>query len=120
MAQHVEVTITDDIDNSPGAETVTFAFGRANTAAGRLNQYEIDLNPRNIAAFEKALAKYIEHGRKVTTARTRPFRARVRDAGPGHDLDTTAVRTWAAENDIAVNSRGRIAADVVARYLAAH
>lgn len=119
MAQHVEVTITDDIDESPGAETVIFAYGRSNSAGGRLQQYEIDLNPKNVAAFEKFLAKYMEHGRKVTAARQ--GRSRVRGSRESHDgLDTAAVRAWAAENDIPVNTRGRIALDVVEKYQAAH
>ena len=117
MAQHVEVTVTDDLDNSPGAETVTFAFGRVNQAGGRVQQYEIDLNPKNVAAFEKALAKYIEHGRKVAAARE----ARRRRSRNGHDeVDPAAVRAWATEQGIAVSSRGRVSADVLTRYQAAH
>jgi hypothetical protein len=116
MAQHVEVTITDDIDNSPGAETVTFAFGRG----GRVTQYDIDLSAKNATAFQKVLDKYIEHGRKVSAARQSRSRVRVNGTN-GHDgTDTAAIRAWAATNSIKVSDRGRIAADVIAQYEAAH
>lgn len=117
MAQHVEVTITDDIDGSPGAETVLFGIGRTNEAGGRLVQYEIDLSPKNAAALVKFLDKYKEHGRKVAATR----QGRVPRTRTSHDgLDTAAVRAWAAENNIPVSGRGRIAAEIVEKYQAAH
>jgi hypothetical protein len=32
------------------------------------------------------------------------------------DVDPKTVRAWAAENGIAISARGRIPADIVARY----
>ena len=41
MAQRVVFSVTDDLDGSDGAETVSFGFGGST--------YEIDLAPQNAA-----------------------------------------------------------------------
>jgi uncharacterized protein YjbI with pentapeptide repeats len=38
----------------------------------------------------------------------------------GSDLAAETVRTWARENGIAVNEKGRVPAEIVAKYRAAH
>ena len=45
MAQKVEITVVDDLDGSPAAETVSFAFGGTS--------YEIDLSSRNAERFRQ-------------------------------------------------------------------
>lgn len=108
MARKVEVTLVDDIDGSEATATVQFAFAGV--------QYEIDLNDDNTAKLEKALAPYIEHGRKVSATR------RGRKAAPagGAKVAPGEVRAWAAANGMEVSSRGRIPADVMEAYLAAN
>ena len=62
------------------------------------------------------LAKYIEHARKVGgTAR----RAGARGGRRASEVDTVAVRAWARENGYDINDRGRVPADLVAKYQAA-
>ena len=97
---------TDDIDGSRAEGTISFSVEGTN--------YEIDLSKSNSRAFEKAMAPYIGHARKV-----RPARGRGRGrAGGKHDL--SAVRTWASENGYQVAPRGRVAAEVLEAYDAAH
>jgi len=61
MAKTVITQITDDLDGSSGAETVTFGYRGTN--------YEIDLGRRNASAFDKTMRPYVDAARKVTTAR---------------------------------------------------
>lgn len=107
MAKKTLVTITDDIDGSEDAQTVTFGFG------GR--DCEIDLSEKNAAKLEKALKPYLEAGRKVSAAGRKPGRP-----AASSSFDLTAVREWAAANGIPVAARGRVAATVLEQYAAAN
>lgn len=105
MAQQTTVTLTDDLDGTKAAETVRFGLdGRS---------YEIDLNKRNAAALRKVLAEFTAAARKVRGSRpvSKPAQAPAAER-----IDAKAVREWAAANDITVSARGRIPADVLARY----
>ena len=107
MARKVQVLLEDDIDGGEAAETVSFALdGRS---------YEVDLNERNAQALRDAFAPWIAAGRRAgwRTTESRPRSAR-------RSQDTADIRRWAAENGIPVSSRGRISADLRARYEAAH
>jgi len=109
MARKVQVVLEDDIEGGPAAETVAFAIdGRS---------YEIDLNEGNARALRDALAPWVAAGRRSGARGTdvRPRATARRGAG-----DTADIRRWAAENGIPVSSRGRISADLRARYEAAH
>ena len=110
MAQQTSVILTDDIDGGKAVETVSFGLDG--------KQYEIDLGAKNAKNLRKAVAAYIDAGRKVTTSRTRE--ATKKAAGPSGGSDLTAVRAWANENGIPVASRGRIAASIKEQYLAAN
>jgi hypothetical protein len=81
---------TDDLDGSPAAGTVTFGFNG--------QQYEIDLSRSNAKAFEKAMALYVGHARKVRHSRTRASSRR----GNG-SRDVSAVREWATANGYEVS-----------------
>lgn len=106
MAKTVSVVVTDDLDGSPDAETVGFAFNG--------QSYEIDLAEKNLAKFQKSLRPFIDAGRR--TAQRRTARA-ARSAGAR--IDRAAVRSWAASQGIKVSERGRISADVLRQYEAA-
>lgn len=108
MAQRVEVVLVDDIDGGPADETVAFALDGAT--------YEIDLNATNAAALRDALALYVGHARKA--GRKAPARSAGRRSSPGSQ--TPAIRTWAREQGLPVNERGRIPAAIVEQYEAAH
>ena len=108
MARRQVVELLDDIDGSEASETVTFAFQGTN--------YQIDLSEINAKKFAKALAPYLENGRKVRGPRRRAQGASgVSPAG----VEPAVVRQWAVENGLEVSSRGRVPAQLVQRYLAA-
>lgn len=102
------IVLTDDLDGSEGAETVSFSIDGRN--------YEIDLAPKSRAAFDKAFTKYLTHARRVssTQARRRPptdEQARER---------RQAIREWAISEGWEVPNRGRLSAAVIEAYDAAH
>jgi hypothetical protein len=104
----MHIVISDDLDGSDGAETVSFGFDGVS--------YEIDLGEKNRARFEKAFAPYVEHGRRVTARRSRRAGA---SSGRAR-ADLLAVRTWAKEQGLRVSERGRISTEVMEKYEAAH
>jgi len=108
VAQRTQVIFTDDIDGSEAEGTVTFALNGV--------QYEIDLGQKNSDKLAKALAPYVEAGRKVSTRA--PARS-PRGASAPKRHDQSAVREWARGQGMEVSSRGRIPADVLAKYEAA-
>nr|WP_202449395.1 Lsr2 family protein [Streptomyces sp. SID2999] len=93
VAQKVVVTLFDDIDGSEAAETIAFGLDG--------KSYEIDLNETNAKKLRKALAPYVEAGRK----RARSGKAyRQTEVAP----DPSAIRAWAQANKMDVPARGRI------------
>ena len=105
MAQKVQTLYIDDIDGGEAAGTVRFALDGVG--------YEIDLSAEHTKELHTALGKYIDHARKAGgTSRRAPRR-------PASAIDTTAVRTWAREQGIDIKDRGRVPADIVAKYQAA-
>ncbi|HEY1918989.1 MAG TPA: Lsr2 family protein [Streptosporangiaceae bacterium] len=107
MAKSTVVTITDDIDGTDGAETVSFSFDG--------QSYEIDLGTKNLDKFQKNLQPYIDSGRRVArNGSSRSVRSRA------SRKDSSAIRAWATEQGLDVSGRGRIPASVIAKYEAAH
>lgn len=105
MARKTIVTLEDDLDGSKASETVNFAVDGA--------EYEIDLNDEHANELREALGRYIDVARKTSGSRSRQVRK-----ASGNDAKT--IRMWALDNGIQVNTRGRIQADVVEKYQAAH
>ena len=107
MAQKVRIELTDDLDGSEAAETVTFALdGRS---------YEIDLSEKNAGKLREALAPYTGAGRQQGGVRRSPRRV----AGGSDGPDPVEVRAWAAARGIEVGTRGRVSAEVIEKYQAA-
>jgi len=104
MARKTVVTFVDDLDESEASETLNFAVDGM--------EYEIDLNDEHAAELRQALARYIGVARKTSGGR--------RAARKSTGNDAKAIRAWALSNRIQVNARGRIQADVVEKYRAAH
>jgi Lsr2 len=74
---------------------------------------EIDLSEGESAAFDAAIAPYREAARPVG----RGGRARSRaKSGAREAVDTAKVREWAKEQGIEVRDRGRVPAEIVAKY----
>jgi Spy/CpxP family protein refolding chaperone len=104
----VSVVVSDDIDGSANAQTVTFGLD------GII--YEIDLGKKNRAKLERDIAPYIEAGRRVSRARSRVTASRP----PAARVDRAAVRAWAKQHGLQVSERGRISAAVMEQYEAAN
>jgi hypothetical protein len=106
MAKRVITTLEDDLDGSEASETVNFAVDGA--------EYDIDLNEAHANELREAMSKYAAVAQKIG-GRGRPAR---RTSTGGND--TKAIRAWAIEKGIPINARGRIQADVMEKYAAAH
>lgn len=112
MAQRVNIILTDDLDGSEATETVVFGLDGTT--------YNIDLNDKNAKALRKALDKYVGHGRKVTAAKGRRSYQPAASSASSRDYNPAEVRTWATANGHEVPARGRIPAQVLDAYRAAH
>lgn len=108
MAKEVLTIITDDLDGSKKAKSVSFALEGV--------EYSIDLGDKNLAKLRTVLAPYIEAGEKVSKSSRRSSRS----SASGKRTDSAAIRAWAKESGMSVPSRGRIPQSVVDAYEAAH
>jgi Lsr2 len=107
MAQRIQTLFIDDLDGGAADGTVRFSLDGA--------EYEIDLSGEHSDELRSALGKYIQHSRKVGGAARRSPRGR----GGAPAVDTVKVREWARENGFEIKDRGRVPADLVAKYQAA-
>jgi Lsr2 len=104
MAQKVQTLFIDDIDGGAAEGTVRFALDGA--------EYEIDLSARHSDELRGIFKEYIAHARKVGGSSRRVTRGARRP----NAIDTVAVRAWARENGYGIKARGRVPAEVVAKY----
>jgi hypothetical protein len=112
MAQKVITEFIDDIDGSVAERTFTFAVDGTN--------YEIDLSVDNIKEFTEAVAGFVESARRVK-ASGNGHRARSVGSKPGSNREhLAAVRAWLRQQGHSVQDRGRIAAELMAKFDAAH
>ncbi len=102
MAQKVQVVLIDDIDGGDAQETLTFALDGVS--------YEIDLSSANASRLRAAFGPYVEHARKAGRTGVRRQRSSNRTG------KSAQIRAWAREHGIQVNERGRIPADVTAKF----
>jgi hypothetical protein len=109
MAQKVEVLLVDDIDGGEADETVSFSLD--GTA------YEIDLSKKNAAKLRGGLEPFVAGARKARKPTGRGGRGS-RTAGSRER--SAEIREWAKNRGIKVNERGRIPANVIEQYEAAH
>lgn len=109
MAQKMQVLLTCDLESGdkPGTETIAFAVeGKG---------YEIDLCTKHAKQFRDAVAPFVEAGRR-TTSRVGGGGRRRSSGGSGDRERTQAIRAWARRKGIKVSERGRLSADIVAKY----
>jgi hypothetical protein len=112
MAKATVDVLVDDLDGSEGVETVWIGWNG--------DWRELDLSKKNLAALSKAVDKYWNVSRPVSTdgqsgRRRRPkTTSSARSAKAGRD--PKVIRAWATDNGIAVPARGRIPGDVERRY----
>jgi len=109
MAQKTIVQLIDDLDQSPGDETVSFGIDG--------NNYEIDLSESNAAALRDALAVYVANARRETRSGrvTGPVRRSGRPSRTDRE-QTQAIREWARKNKYKVGEKGRIPAHIIEAY----
>ena len=119
MAKKIVLRLVDDLtgeDIPEGAgETVHFSYNGA--------AYEIDLSEENASELRSLISKYADAGRRVAGRRSRQSEEKSHRKPIAGDLDAdqaARIRTWAEEQGIKVNRRGRISAAVLGAYRAAH
>lgn len=105
MAKKTVVLLEDDIDGSEASETINFALDGS--------EYEIDLNEAHANELRQAFERFTAVARKISGGRGRPARR-------SNSVDAKAIRLWAIDQGLQVNTRGRIQADIVEKYQAAH
>lgn len=111
MAKTTQVILTDDLDGSEGADTVSFSWeGQA---------YEIELSEKNRAKLEKAITPFVQGARRASVSPQMKLTRVTSGSGRSKD-DLAAIRDWARKNDLQVSDRGRISADVLEKFDAAH
>jgi Lsr2 len=111
VAQKVSVTFACDYDEKeiPDGEHLRRAF----SLDGR--DYEIDLCEKHSQKFDEAVTRFAEKARKVSTRMSRPKRRTA-----AHRQRSADIRAWAKRSGIEVSDRGRIPAQVIAKYDASH
>ncbi|ACZ31981.1 hypothetical protein Xcel_2975 [Xylanimonas cellulosilytica DSM 15894] len=111
MVQKTQVVLIDDIDGTEADETVTFALDGVS--------YEIDLTSAHAAELREALASWIGHGRKSSARAAAAPRSTGRRTSADR-AQLAKIREWARDNGFKVSDRGRISAEVIAAFEAAH
>ena len=112
MATVTRTFLIDDLDGSTeDVENVRLSLDGTN--------FEIDLSAANAARLREKLARFVEHGTRVTPQRTRQTRKVVKPAVSGRD-QVQAVRDWARQNGYTVSARGRIPKSIQDAFAAAH
>jgi hypothetical protein len=110
MAQKVQTLLIDDLDGGEAESTVRFGLDGT--------EYEIDLSAKNGEALRKALASYVNAGRRTSgNSQQRPGRTSRRANANG--VKPPEVREWAKGQGIEVKDRGRVPAELVVKFKAA-
>jgi hypothetical protein len=109
MAKRTVVELTDDLDGSPATRTIEFTIDGV--------ERTLDLNDKNAAKFEKAVAPFVEAARTLITRGKRRSRS---TKTVSSKRDVHRVREWAQQNGFEISARGRIPRNVVEAYEAAH
>jgi hypothetical protein len=104
MAKRTSTVFIDDLDGSEAEATVRFDLDGTS--------YEIDLNAAHARELRDTLARYTAAGRRAKSARN-VKRTTVTS------VNSSEVRSWARANGLEVADRGRLSADMTAKYRAA-
>lgn len=116
--------LVDDIDGSvisddDSGESIEFSVSGV--------EYVIDLKSKNATEFHRKLGYYIEHATRVGGRKRRATPAVASSpstaSAPTAKRDpaqTRAIRQWAADTGYEISDRGRIPAEIVEAFEAAH
>jgi hypothetical protein len=112
MAQRVQVILVCDVhgDDTPGTETISFAVDGSS--------YELDVCDQHAREMRDGFARYVGVARRASgrsSASSGGRRRTRRSRGTG---EAAAVREWARSQGLPVPERGRIPADLAAKYAA--
>ena len=109
MAQRT--ILTDDIDGSEGAETITYMVNG--------KEYEIDLSEENAERFHDALEPFVSKSREVQRQAAPTRRGRGdgrRKGGASGREDIPQIRAWAESQGMDVSARGRVKKEIIDAY----
>ena len=117
MAQVSQVVLTCDVHegDAEAADTVTFAVEGTS--------YECELCEPHLAEFHEAMEVWSSHSRPARTARasqSASSRAPRRRTETNSAPSPSEVREWARSQGLEVSSRGRVPAELLAAFEAAH
>lgn len=118
MAERVIRQLIDDLDGKP----IDDGFGERIQFSYQGSDYLIDLRPTNADKFNAALQPYVKVAEKVGKVR-RGTKADVAEkvAGSGRSKEQLqAVRDWARKSGYDVAPRGRVKAEILDAFDAAH
>lgn len=123
MAKKMSVTIECDLDPEGSrrkAETITFYSARTG------QEHELDVCEEHRVDIEEVFAAVEDFtglarriGPRAAKAPAKKGSGKASSNGSS-PIDPKVVREWAKANGVEVNDRGRLSADVVAAYQAAH
>ena len=109
MARETVTKLIDDLDGSAADSSVAFALDG--------HDYTIDLNARNETELRTLLEPYVEVARKVRPQTGGAGVSVGRRARTVSDKErNAAIRSWALDEGVELNQRGRIAAVVQQAY----
>jgi hypothetical protein len=119
MAQKTVVTMIDDLTGEEAEHISAVEFALDGVT------YQLDLSDENAAKLRDTLARYADAGRRTggrkRTGRSVSPPARKAGASAGYNRETLkSIREWAKHNGHNVSDRGRLSAEVVAAWEAAH
>ena len=120
MARKIVHQLVDDLDGSVlevgDGETVLFSLDGI--------AYEIDLTDENAAQLRDSFARYIDAARRVSGRASSSTGGRSTSGGRKQkragQRDYAPIRQWAADNGYTLSERGRVPAEVLDAYDAAH
>ncbi len=110
MAQKVQVMLLCDLDDGNVDAEETLQFSLDSTT------YELDVCAKHAQQLRDGLQPFVAQARKSSAASG----GRRRQRTAGSRQETAGIRSWAKDQGIQVNERGRIPASVVKEYEAAH
>jgi hypothetical protein len=116
VAERIIRQLVDDLDGSDIADGAGehIEFGLRGTT------YAIDLSDVNAAKLDDALKIFIAAGRRTGGRHTVKATRTARSEPEDRKAHLAAIRQWAREQGYEVSPRGRISAEIVAEFDAAH
>ncbi|OFV76961.1 histone-like nucleoid-structuring protein Lsr2 [Rhodococcus erythropolis] len=119
MAEIFIRQLIDDLDGKPIDAGLRHEVTLSYQGVG----YRIDLRPTNADKIEAVFAPYMKVAEKVSSAgnaRTKISTATKTSRSGRSAEQLKAIREWAGKNGFAVSPRGRIKADIIDAFDAAH